>query len=1500
MTRHTPELHNSVTQAQKTTGAQTPEGRAFILDWVARNQKRLAAGLGTTALMLPFLAEAQAVGPLVNVLDLAGVRSAALNADGSAQLVLANGQQVQIAASAVQVGANGAVFVTQAAAQMVAEVVASVAAAGGGAVAGTAAAGGFGGGAAAAGLGLGVAAAGAAAGGGGGGSAPEQLLSLNIQSFAAPQSLSQIFGSAAADVLETDSVTVTLGTGSAAQVLNVSYSSSESAWQIDTITGNVLEALLQGRQPLSFTATRTPAEGPETEITGSVNAAVDTIAPEIAITAVAGGDAVLNAGEQADALVVSGTSTAENGQVVTVQVLDGSTVITTGTAIVTNGIWSAQIGATALQDAQNYQLSATVSDAAGNPAASPATGSLATDFTATISIDTVPELTTAATFSDLVLTGTSSGVEAGRPVFINFAGTDYAATIDSSGNWTTVAPHIPQSELARLRDAGTSPIPLSVFVTDEAGNLASALAPITPSYSTPSLTITTPSEPVVLNATTVGAPLVISGQTVPGASVVVQIGPDSLPAVTADSAGNWTATATSLPGDGSYTITASATLNSISVASPATLGLVIDTAAPVVTITTAGVGTDGVLNAAERAEGFTISGTVSDAGTADLTTLQLTVELVVGSNPPIPLQATITEGGNWTAPVPAASALADGATIQINASATDAAGNSDAPQTASFTTDYTASITLDTFTITTVNTFTGLTVTGTTDGVEQTQPVTLSLGGAENYTGQVGMDGTWSVQIPASDITALGTGTAVTATVSVSDSAGNPASATASTETDFSQPPLSITSPAAGSFINAATAGDELVISGLAIPGQDVTLVTPNVSGGLSAAADSETGAWSITIPNGALPGTDGQVALEVSITIGGVSEQANLTLTRDTDAPSLTMTTQVSDGALVISGTVSTDVGQVRVTIDGQQFLLSPFNFGQWSLTLNEMDLPTPSGSTVEVLANASDTAGNPAPQQAATLNVPSVDFGATSVVVGADAFVNGFSVSGSTSNMAEGSIVTVTSTDNPATFSTTATVQNDGSWTATFPASAVQQAADGANLQLSATVTGTSYPVTRSNDAFTASVNIPVTLSVDPIGTDGALILSETGDITLSGRTSGVQQGQIVTITTGGTQVGTATVGADGTWTTTIARPSIAAGEAVSYSFEVSNASETKTANATGDLVGYLPSVFSALYLDGTSPLEFFVNTELENVASGGISFFTFDMSYDTTVVSLRPATTEDVEGQQVATGGLNSGFSIGDRVPNTDSGEVTVVAARLTGQITNFDAEPVYTFEMDHINPSGMIIITLSDVQVNRDAQQNPIQVGSSVSYTGTNGADTITAANVDTFIRGRGGDDTINVSATGVNTIVFEPDPAANGVDQITGFTVGGALADRIAFAFSDGAPASALRGAGTMFELRTGDASSALGADVGLVVLTTEVDDTEANAVLQDFGLQAGDVIYVLSADEDGATLVQITFNDLASFDPDTDIRDIASFSDLTLADLAQFSSANILGFSEYT
>ncbi|MFO3699112.1 Ig-like domain-containing protein, partial [Enterobacter huaxiensis] len=66
-----------------------------------------------------------------------------------------------------------------------------------------------------------------------------------------------------------------------------------------------------------------------------------------------------------------------------------------------------------------------------------------------------------------------------------------------------------------------------------------------------------------------------------------------------------------------------------------------------------------------------------------------------------------------------------------------------------------------------------LTVSGTSTA-EAGQTVTVSLNG-KDYTTTVGADGTWTLNVPAADLAALGDGS-VTVTASVSDKAGNPAS----------------------------------------------------------------------------------------------------------------------------------------------------------------------------------------------------------------------------------------------------------------------------------------------------------------------------------------------------------------------------------------------------------------------------------------------------------------------------------------------------------------------------------------------------------------------------------------------------------------------------------------------------------------------------------------------------------------------------------------------------
>jgi Bacterial Ig-like domain len=82
-------------------------------------------------------------------------------------------------------------------------------------------------------------------------------------------------------------------------------------------------------------------------------------------------DNIVNATEAKSGFAISGTTTgAENGQTVTVGILNKSTVVNSYTTSVTNNGWSTNVTktqATALADG-NYTVTADVSDKAGNPA----------------------------------------------------------------------------------------------------------------------------------------------------------------------------------------------------------------------------------------------------------------------------------------------------------------------------------------------------------------------------------------------------------------------------------------------------------------------------------------------------------------------------------------------------------------------------------------------------------------------------------------------------------------------------------------------------------------------------------------------------------------------------------------------------------------------------------------------------------------------------------------------------------------------------------------------------------------------------------------------------------------------------------------------------------------------------------------------------------------------------------------------------------------------------
>src|SRR5207249_5039755 len=112
----------------------------------------------------------------------------------------------------------------------------------------------------------------------------------------------------------------------------------------------------------SFTANVADAAGnAATQASRAVS--VDTVAPTVAIGTVAGDDKV-NAAEATSSLAVSGTSTAEAGQLVTVKI-DGTSV---GTAtVLANGTWSTTVNATGLSQGA-HSFTADVSEAHTNAA----------------------------------------------------------------------------------------------------------------------------------------------------------------------------------------------------------------------------------------------------------------------------------------------------------------------------------------------------------------------------------------------------------------------------------------------------------------------------------------------------------------------------------------------------------------------------------------------------------------------------------------------------------------------------------------------------------------------------------------------------------------------------------------------------------------------------------------------------------------------------------------------------------------------------------------------------------------------------------------------------------------------------------------------------------------------------------------------------------------------------------------------------------------------------
>ncbi|EPE4043030.1 Ig-like domain-containing protein [Enterobacter hormaechei] len=863
---------------------------------------------------------------------------------------------------------------------------------------------------------------------------------------------------------------------------------------------------------------------------------VDTAAPAVTINTISG-DNMLNAAEAAQDLTLSGTSTAEAGQTVTVT-FNGNQYTA---QVQANGSWTLDVPAADLAGIADGSaaVTVTVSDKAGNPASAGAS----------VLVDTtVPQITFNIVAGDdivniaehgqaLIVTGKVTGAQAGDVITLTLNGKDYTAMLDASGNWSV---GVPATDVGALANGDQT---ISATLTDKAGNSTSATHAFDVSLTAPVIAINTLAVDDVINATEKGQDLLISGTSnqPDGTRITVTLNGISY-AATTDASGNWSVTVpaanVSVLGEASYSVTASVT-DTAGNSANTSHSVLVDSALPQVTINA--VATDDVINAAEVASGQTLSGKVSGAASGD------TVTIGIGGNT---YTATVQDDLSWSVNVASdvLTAIGNG-DLTVTASVTNGHGNTGTGERDITIDASLPGLRVDTVAgddvINSIEHGQNLIITGSSDGLASGSALTVTVNG-KIYAATVLADGTWTAAIPAADVGALSAGT-ITVTVDGQSAAGNPVSISHDVKVDLAAVAISINPIASDDVINAAEKGADLVLSGSTTNVEENQTVTITFGGKLYTATVDSSGNWTATVPSADLGGLkDGDASVQVSVTnVNGNSASAGREYSVDATAPTVSIEI-VSDNNiinaaeaqqdLVVNGVSNAEAGQtVTVTLNGVDYTTTVQANGSWSVTVPSADIGAITDGDYTITAAVADKAGNPASADRDVLvdtTVPQLTINTVSDddVINSAEHAQALIVTGSVTGAAAGDVVTVTINNKDYT----ATLDTSGRWSVGVPAADVSALAAG-DYTITAALTDKAGNSNSTTHEVEVNLTAPV-LTIDTVSGDDVINSSEkTQDLTITGTASGLAAGAVVTVMLNG-KAYSATVDTNGQWTTTV----------------------------------------------------------------------------------------------------------------------------------------------------------------------------------------------------------------------------------------------------------------------------------------------------------------------------------------------------------------------------